>query len=953
MPGISANNLEVLRPYLESETPNDVGEVGMHCPLHEDATRSASLNMNTGKWYCHGPCSDGGTAASLVKMINNGEAFPPPEKGASSNGSSTASKGRPESISEGKVAGYHSALLSSGEPLGDLRKARKLTMDTIREFQIGWDTSPTRPAYTIPVRGEDGRLVNIRRYQINPTDDGRKIWSANGHGTPVLFPSQNIGDLGDYVVVCEGELDAILTIQNGFEALTRTGAADVWRQGWNKVFTGKTVFVIHDKDQKGYLANKKVHRELTGVAARVVVVDLPFEYKEKHGDDLTDYWAAGYTADDFWALCQAALTDEVEPNRIESPDVKVVSIKESFNAKLVGQPLALRVAVSGKKIPSYTIPSQVSFSCIPGEAGIKCITCAMNEEGYVGDHNLTVQPDNPMILELMNSSERELNERLRAEVGITPKCPVYEQTIHAHQTVEELFIRPSVEDAGIEWSNSTEDGEYIIRKAVSVGTHETVTNSTVEMLGMIFPNPRSQHNELQAWQVLPTETSMDAFELTPKNLKLLEKFRAGKSRPLMKLQQIARDLAEHVTSIHGRTELHMLVDLVFHSQLQFSFAGKQEPRGWLDAVVVGDTRTGKSEAARLLTAHYGGGQLVGCETASFAGVVGGLQQIGGKEWAVTWGAIPLNDKRAIVLDEVSGLTQEQIGQMSSIRSLGKAELTKIQGGQAWARTRLLWMGNPRGGQAMADYTYGVQALGPLIGNNEDIARFDLAMSLRNDDVALESMNQAVDTSQHPKYDQEACNVRLMWAWSRKPEDIKWEKGVEQFLLDQANEVGQRYVDRPPLVQAANVRIKIARISVALAAATFSSDSKGEKVIITKSHVEDAIAFMDRLYNLPGFGYGEISRREREDEKLAKSSHKQAYEYLRDRPEVVKFLSSVEGQFRRDDLEAMMNMSREEASASINIMWSMRLLAAKTAIIRISPFCHELIRELEQKPVGEW
>jgi hypothetical protein len=72
--------------------------------------------------------------------------------------------------------------------------------------------------------------------------------------------------------------------------------------------------------------------------------------------------------------------------------------------------------------------------------------------------------------------------------------------------------------------------------------------------------------------------------------------------------------------------------------------------------------------------------------------------------------------------------------MSNIRSSGVAEMTKIQSERAMARTRLLWLANPRDAR-MDDFTFGVQALKPLIGNNEDIARVDMAMGAFSSEVS--------------------------------------------------------------------------------------------------------------------------------------------------------------------------------------------------------------------------
>src|SRR5205823_9872562 len=105
---------------------------------------------------------------------------------------------------------------------------------------------------------------------------------------------------------------------------------------------------------------------------------------------------------------------------------------------------------------------------------------------------------------------------------------------------------------------------------------------------------------------------------------------------------------------------------------------------------------------------------------------------------------------------------------------------------------------------------------PLIGNPEDIARFDLAMTVAKGDVPAEEFNRRLDTGKL-HYSAEACHTMLMWCWTRGIEDVTWARGAEDEVYKTALALGERYVEDPPLVQAANVRIKVARVAVALAA----------------------------------------------------------------------------------------------------------------------------------------
>lgn len=282
--------------------------------------------------------------------------------------------------------------------------------------------------------------------------------------------------------------------------------------------------------------------------------------------------------------------------------------------------------------------------------------------------------------------------------------------------------------------------------------------------------------------------------------------------------------------------------------------------------------------------------------------------------------------------------------MSDVRSRGLAQLTKIQQEATLARVRLIWTGNPRDG-SMADYTYGVQAIRPLIGNPEDVARFDLAMSARMGEVDAAEINR-VHADSPQKFGPEACATLLRWAWSRTADQITWAEGAEDAVLAAAGEIGSQYVEDPPLVQVANVRIKIARLAVAIAQRLFSSDETFENVVVKKSHVRAAVDFMHRVYSMDGFGYYEFSQEIIKDRQEAHAKKKEVLRWLRGRPEVAKFLRNNPS-FRGRDLEETMNMDRETANGVINTLWQARMVRRDRGNVRAESALHELLREVKR------
>jgi hypothetical protein len=931
--GVTERQLELLRPYLLGERPREDGEWDMYCPLHEDRSRSAQLNIERGVWHCFAGC-DGGSVAALVRKRSE---WVPPGR-ASGNGHSVrrSSSGTlpQEEITSAKVEGWAAALLDNEPILDDLVTTRGLWTKTIADAKIGWDSS--KKAYTIPIADAEGKYVNVRRYQPRPRAGRRKMWGVEGMNQPRLYPIEALKEDGP-IIICEGEWDARITRQHGFSSITRTASASTWKDEWSKLFKGRVVYVCHDMDKEGQKANLKVARSVATYAEAVYIVRLPYPIAEKGGKDLTDYFMDHEgDPDEFRRLLEEARQfDASEPDDPEDVGPEDVSVLDTFDAQRVGRPVRATVTIKAKKDPGYSIPRRVLYTCTQ-DAGDKCESCPLFRAE--GEAEKIIPGGDPAVLELIDATRPQVTNALR-RFGRIKECDRLSIEVKEFQSVEVLFARPSVDHM-----NGANAEDYKNLRLISVGRHDTMPNNTVQVVGALYPEPRSQLNTFLAWDVARMETSLDRFELDRETIQALERFRPSPGqRPLKKIREITDDLADHVTRIYGRPELHALIDLVYHSILSFDFAGKRVHRGWLDALVVGDTRTGKSEAAIRLARHYRAGEVVSCESATLAGIVGGLQQFGvAKEWAITWGSIPLNDRRLVVLDEASGLDSEKIGEMSSVRSSGIAELTKIQQERTYARTRLLWLGNPRNAQ-MQDYTYGVQAIRPLIGNAEDIARFDLAMSVAAGEVGAETINR-LSPSGTTRYPSAACSALVRWVWSRTPDQVTWAPGAEAAVLREAKLLGQRYIEDPPLVQVANVREKVARIAAAIAARTFSADETGERLVIDRRHVKDAVAFIDLIYGMTGFGYLERSKELIADAAEAREKAKEIKVFLYNKPWLAKFLRSA-GKFRRQDLEEIGNTDREEANAIINKLWEARMVVKDKGDVRLTPTLHNILREV--------
>ncbi|MNE27456.1 hypothetical protein D3C80_1208670 [compost metagenome] len=107
------------------------------------------------------------------------------------------------------------------------------------------------------------------------------------------------------------------------------------------------------------------------------------------------------------------------------------------------------------------------------------------------------------------------------------------------------------------------------------------------------------------------------------------------------------------------------------------------------------------------------------------------------------------------------------------------------------------------------------------------------------------------------YDSDLCNLRVMWAWSRRPENIIFTDEATRAILKHATLMGRKYTSKIPIVEAADQRITIARLAVSCACCMFSTEN-GNDVIVKEEHVEYVVGFMHKIYSSKSFGYDKLS-----------------------------------------------------------------------------------------------
>lgn len=881
---------DLLKIELINEHPNDHGDIQFRCPFpeHNDTHQSFSINVNTGLYKCFG-CDNHGNLYDLISKLLNIE--------------KEATRVLVEDIEcktiNDSIQQEYDANLVVSKTGQEFLKNRGITEQTWETYGLGWNAG----RITIPIKNALGKTINIRMHAADKnirTTEAKVISYGNGYGRNRIFPISTFLNNPDTVYISEGELDAILMNQYGLPTVTGTAGALGWKSQWSGFFDGKNVIIIYDCDDAGRKGAVKTASTITN-AKSIKIIDLQLVKEE--GKDITDFLMK-YTIDNLIEIINKTPILELECDEPES-DYVTVNLAEAVDKDFMKENIKFDGQVVGKDLTPYIVPWVVEFNC-ELDAGEQCSICPM----FLNAGSKRVKMDESDILSMVDLNEPKMISACKRK-ATRVKCNGLKMKIINYVNVEKLFVTPPLDYAL--------DSQYVVRTVYYIGIG-IQANATYQFMGKTLVNPNNQKAIIVAGFANPKQGCIDKFVITDKIRENLNKFCLKKNQKIKdKYSEILDDL-EIVTGIVDRSDIICLIDLAFHTIIQFDFLGKRVIRGWSDLLILGDTRTGKSEIAMSLIKFYKMGEFVSGENASFAGLLGGMQQFG-NEWVISWGKIPLNDRRLVIVDEASGLNHEIIGALSSVRSSGIAEITKIQSESTMSRTRLIWLSNPRDNKSLSSYMYPILAVQSIFERPEDIARLDTVGIAMEEDVDKSRLNERIKQRQ-TSIDKEDYRDVLMWAWTRKPDQVIFTKNAEEAILKYADSMGKSYSSKIPLVQAADQKFKIAKYSVALAARLFSATPDGETVIVNEEHVEFVVNVMK--YAMKKSGYEELSRSLMSDTEFIQKNKKTIIGFMNMHKDFIDFVSRS-NIFKPVDIQDLLGFSQQEARSLIKFAISNYLI----------------------------
>lgn len=863
------------KAYYQKKFPEWNGDFNSNvsCPFSSDhaegtdAKPSFSINVNDrGGCFCHSCGKKIGSIIHFEKEITPKKEKLDDETAASRIYSEHCRvvMAAPRDV-QSRLHPWESSLQGAPKVFTSLQNELQISAKTCSRFNLGWELGLRR--VTIPIFDKFNQLLNTRLYRLPSMRDDEKfpkLLNSEGYGKPAeIFPAPQLFSLCSskhsppVIYWMTGERDTLKAWDDGVPSFCYTTGENVCKSEWTEtiISLNATIGVVQDNDKAG-VAGAQKRMDLLEAAG------IPHFLIELEGDkikDYSDYRRAGGTVKEFLIYGKSKTKDfarppgsnghsEGEGEEEESeeehgqyyPIPKVIDPTRQKSAgeftvndighrpDLLNRPITVRAIVSGKMERTYSIPNIFEMG-----------------------GNQYLLPISREMLQLIREKDEGIKKL--AQFWLHTKAAV--KTV-GHLTVTEIEIIPMIQP-GLE-------SPYVNQRCYFFGPM-VECNKPYLMTVIPTTDMRTQETIGLVTGVVPVSNILDSYKFDDKGYELLSRefHPTQEDSVLENLRMLAHSISENYSGIRNRDDLHLAALLTWISPLQFDFPHEGLQRGWLNTLVLGDTETGKSKVCQKLTALFRCGVFINAESCSYVGLVGGAVKSSSGMFLLRWGKIPLYNRQLVVMEELSGLTTQEISYMSDIRSAGVARYDKAGlTGETSAKTRLICLSNVRGeGKSLSDYNSGVQAAQALVGHNEDLARFDLALTVTDDEVDNAIINKDRSTEEKKDFTEDELNAfkeLVMFAWSLKPEQIDFTLGAYRECLTQTMKLSAIYHPSLPVFKGGSGRLKLARIALAIACIQFSWDNVREKLVINPAHVEAAAELLNRFYRKPSFGYARYS-----------------------------------------------------------------------------------------------
>lgn len=791
----------------ESRSENQLYAI---CPFHAEKTPSFTVNVETGEWYCHG-CGKGGTEKEFIQYY-----FDVTPEVAKFAFTQWQKKGELPFPKQQDIDKWHAQLLAQTREV-EILHTFGFTDEVIEELHLGYDDL----RITIPIKGRTGFWVNVRRYlpphrRIEGAKNSKCV-NIRNLGSRRYFPYEAFNEQTIYIV--EGEKDCIAARSQGYNAVTSTGGSAIPTDELI-LFQDKDVILMLDQDSVGARNVKNYSIMLRNIARSVRVLELPCkdysDFYQKYGNvDVNQY---------------IHTFEEIEQETSKQAVQDVTLVRSEFTENLNTWMKLQKMSVVGVEPRIYTIPTKLKASCKNVRCTKPCPLAVETQE---------VEIDIRQLLRFVDASDSAQDTYLKN---------IYDCKHVCSEPLDFTNIQKVIFQESASFIDGLEESSFENRYGVYMYTDFRLSATLkYNFEACRVTDPRTQQNYYVIRSAEPIANQIPT--IIPNSL---ERYRVVASVCDTCDELLGYWYKEWMPAlaIEGRQDLFGAILLTYCSVTEIPWQSGLI-KGWLDTMVIGDTRTGKSQMAQRFVKLMSMGSYINGENARNTGVVGGVQRFG-DSWVITWGAIPMNDRGLLIIDEASGLEIEDVKNLSSTRSSGAVTLNKIVKGEARARTRMLWLSNPRSGRNLSDFYWkGYGAFQEFIPVVEDQARYDLVLTAAREDI---DVLDGIDSEVQPNID--SWSNLFSFAWNVDSKNIIFPQDFKQTVREVAKELNEKY-GGGPLVVGVAVHEKLLRLTCAFA--VLCGDIYDGQLKITDKHLKFAEEFLSTTLEKPSFGYSDYIR----------------------------------------------------------------------------------------------
>lgn len=679
-------------------------------------------------------------------------------------------------------------------------------------------------------------LMDVRQY--NPGGDP-KIKSRRGCPSGLIIPFNEWKDTppNRTTILCAGEKDMAIARTNGFNAITITGGEQCLPSTPN-LFRDRIVAICYDNDTAGKTGAYKVANYLLKYTPYVKVI-LNFHEGMEEKEDITDYFVKyQHTKEDLINCIET--TDWYKGDKVTAKQYPIMDLLKASRAENLGKVVRSNVQVVAISDDTYTCPSHIYAEKFQASEGIMA----------PGDfREWILDEDNAQdILHMMDNNFRDemIKKNYRKILGIMEKEKYVKIDELEKATIFKCFLTDMFETADTVESQPMEYTAYSINHKLESGKKYLITYKLVphpykgRKLTMIILNAEQANDSVSDFKLTDeVKESLKTIQMIPGNIS--EKV------------EILTEKLKGILGYNGINQLIQAIDFSYSTPLQFNFGTFKNERAYLDTIIVGESRTGKSSTANCLRKLYGLGTFASLagNSATVPGLVGGSNKTA-SGYQTRAGIIPQNHKGLVIFEEFGKSNSSVITELTDIRSSNEVRITRVAGTLTLpAMVRMISLTNPKNKdgniQSIASYPDGIAVLQDLVKAAEDIARYDMIV------ILPDRGNAQIDPLWIPEepLDEQVYRDKIRWIWSRKSEQIIIDQEVQLYIVQTANELNKKYEGHIKIFGTEAWK-KISRLAIAIAAYVCSSDESYENIIVKKEHVDYARDYLIKLYDNPTF-----------------------------------------------------------------------------------------------------